>query len=104
MDDEGTSKATTSRATWQSAYSMFGPFAIANFIMLIALILFAVFQPKVSDPNTHWALAMVAGVLLVAGGFMVKGILRFKRVHQSHREDQRRIAAGLPLEPEQPED
>jgi len=72
--------------------------------MLVAIILGAVFQPKVNDPNTLWALVLVAVVMLVAGGFMVAGALRFKRVHKSHREDQRLIAAGLPLEPEQPED
>lgn len=104
MGDEGTRKVTISRSTWQAVYSMFGPYAIANLFMLVAIILFAVLQPKANDPNTYWALAVVAGLLLVAGVFLVMGTLRFERVHKSHREDQRRIAAGLTLELEEPED
>ncbi|WP_223916290.1 hypothetical protein [Arthrobacter sp. NicSoilC12] len=104
MDVEGTGKARSSKATWQSVYSMFGPLKIANLTMLIAIILAVMFQPKANDPSTYWAAAMVAFVMLVAGFFLVRGGLRLKRVRASAREDRRRIAAGLPLDPENPED
>lgn len=95
---------TTSRATFQAISSMFGPYGIANVLMLGALLLFVVFQPAVNDPGTHWALVMVAIILLAAVVFVVKGTLRLKHVGKSAREDRRRVAAGLSLDPEQPED
>ena len=95
---------TTSRATFQAISSMFGPYGIANLLMLVALILFVVFQPKVNDPGTHWALVMVGVILLAAVVFVVKGTLRLRHVGKSAREDRRRLAAGLPIDPEQPGD
>ena len=97
-------KLTTSRSTWQAVYSMFGPFAIANLTMLLVIIVLAIFQPKASDPSTYWAIELMAVLMLVAGGLMLKGLLRFRLVHRSHKEGQRRIAAGLPLEPERDDD
>lgn len=90
--------------TWQAVYSMFGPYAIGNLIMLVAIIVAVVFQPKFGDPNSFWVAAIEAGLLLVAGIFVVKGTLRLRQVRKSAREDKRRISAGLPLEPEDPED
>lgn len=95
---------TTSRNTWQAVYSMFGPFAISNLTLLLVLITYVVFQPKASDPSTYWAIGLLAVLMLVAGVLMVKGLLRFKLVHKEHKEDRRRIAAGLPLEPEHDDD
>ena len=85
-------------------YSMFGPFAIANFTMFLVLILYVIVQPKASDPSTYWAIGLMAVLMLVAGGLMVNGLFRFRLVHKSHKEDRRRIAAGLPLEPERDDD
>lgn len=93
----------TSKATWQAFYSMDGPFAISNLILLGALILIAVLRPNLDDPNTHWTLAVVAVLFLVAGGFKVQGVLRLKSVHKSAKEDRRRIAEGLPLDPDERE-
>lgn len=94
----------TSKTTWQAVYSMFGPYAIANLIMLIVIVVAVVFQPKFGDPNSYWSTAVEAALLLVAGIFVVKGTLRLRQVRKSAREDKRRISAGLPLEPEEPED
>ena len=99
-----TGKVTTSKATWHAIYSMFGPLKIANLLMLVAIILAIVFQPKYGDPDSFWPGAMVIGVMLVAGVFLVKGGLRLRQVRKSGKEDRRRIAAGLPLDPEEPED
>lgn len=85
-------------------YSMFGPFAVADFTMILVVIVLAAFQPKASDPSTHWAIALMAVLMLVAGGLMVKGLLRLRLVRRSQKEDRRRIAAGLPLEPEHDHD
>lgn len=104
MDVEGTGKGRSSKATWQSVYSMLGPLKIANLTMLVAIILAVVFQPKANDPSTYWAATMVAFVMLVAGFFLVRGGLRLKRVRSSAAENRRRIAAALPLDPEDPED
>ena len=98
-----TSKVKSSKATWDAFYSMDGPSAISNIIVLVALILFAVSQPDVDDPSTYWALALVAVLFLVAGGFQVQAALRLKRVYRSAKEDRRRIAEGLPLDPGEPE-
>ncbi|WP_026538718.1 hypothetical protein [Arthrobacter sp. 9MFCol3.1] len=93
----------TSKDTWRAVYSMFGPYAIANLFMLVAFIFLAVAQPNLDDENTYWALVVGAVLMLAAGGFLVAGLLRFKGVHISHKADRRRIAAGLPLEPEEPQ-
>lgn len=85
-------------------YSMFGPMAVANFTLILVVIVLAVFQPKASDPSTYWAIALMAVLMLVAGGLMVKGMLRLRLLRKSHKEDRRRIAAGLPLEPERDDD
>jgi membrane protein YdbS with pleckstrin-like domain len=95
---------TTSRNTWQAVYSMFGPMAVANFTMLLVIVVFVVFQPKASDPSTYWAIALMAVLMLIAGVLMVKGMLRLRLVRKSHKEDRRRIAAGLTLEPERDDD
>jgi len=104
MDVEGTGRARSSKATWHSVYSMLGPLKVANLTMLVAIILAVVFQPKANDPSTYWAAVVVAFVMLVAAFFLVRGGLRSKRVRTSAAEDRRRIAAGLPLDPEDPED
>jgi ABC-type Co2+ transport system permease subunit len=83
---------------------MLGPYAIANLIMLVAIIVAVVFQPKFGDPNSYLPAAIEAGLLLVAGIFVVKGTLRLRQVRRSGREDERRISAGLPLDPEEHED
>jgi len=93
-----------SRNTWQAMYTMFGPMALSNFTMLLVLILYVILQPKVNDPSTYWAIGVLALLMLVAGVLMVKGLFRFRLVHRAHKEDQRRIAAGLPLEPERDDD
>ena len=100
MGDDGTSKVTSSRATWRAVYSMFGPYAIANVFMVVAIVLAIVFQPKYGDPESLWPAVTMAGVMFVAGIFVVKGSLRLRQVGKSAREDRRRIAAGLPLDPE----
>ncbi|WP_442542521.1 hypothetical protein ACSBOX_11255 [Arthrobacter sp. KN11-1C] len=97
-------RPTTSRNTWQAVYSMFGPMAVANFTMLLVIVVLVVFQPKASDPSTYWAIALMAALMLVAGGLMLKGLLRLRLVRKEHKEDRRRIAAGLPLEPEHDDD
>lgn len=56
-----------SEATWRAFYSMLGPYAIANFILIGMLILF-VFEPSVNDPSTYWVIAVMAIMFLVAGG------------------------------------
>jgi hypothetical protein len=83
---------------------MFGPFAIANITLFLVLIVYVIFQPKASDPSTYWAIGLLAILMLVAGGLMLKGLLRFRLVHRSHKEDQWRIAVGRPLEPERDDD
>lgn len=95
-------KVKSSKATWDAYYSMDGPFAISNFILLIAFILLAVSQPNLDDPSTYWALVIGAVLFLLAGGFKVQGALRLKRVFRSAKEDRRRVAEGLPLDPEEP--
>lgn len=82
---------------------MLGPYAIANFILIGMLVLF-VFEPSVNDPSTYWVIAAMAVMFLVAGGLIVQGTLRHKNIRKSAIEDRRRIAAGLPLEREDPED
>jgi hypothetical protein len=94
----------TSKATFQAMSSMFKPYGIANVIAFIAMILFFVFQPKVNDPSTHWTLVMVGILLLLSIVFVVKGTLRLKQIKKSTMEDRRRWAAGLPVDPEAPED
>ncbi|WP_442545202.1 hypothetical protein ACSBOX_05870 [Arthrobacter sp. KN11-1C] len=91
---------TTSRNTWQAVYSMFGPMAVSNFTLLLVIVVLVVFQPKASDPSTYWAIALMAALMLVAGALKVKGLLRLRLVRKEHKEDQRRVAAGLPLEPD----
>jgi hypothetical protein len=93
----------TSAATWRAFYSMLGPYATANFILIGMLALF-VFKPSVNDPSTYWVLAVMVIMILVAGGFIVKGTLRHKTILKSAKEDRRRLAAGLPLDAEDPED
>lgn len=95
---------TSSRATWQAFYSMLGPFAIAQGFMLVMLIVLAVFQPAISRPDTYLSLAVVVLLLLVAGCFVVAGMHRFLHLRKSAKEDRRRIASGLPLELESPDD
>ena len=90
----------TSKATWQAFYSMNGPFAVAQGFLFVMLIVFAIFQPAVDRPETYPSLVIVVLLFLVAGGFMVAGTFRFLRLRKSDKEDRRRIAAGLPLEPE----
>jgi uncharacterized BrkB/YihY/UPF0761 family membrane protein len=97
-------RSTTSRNTWQAVYSMFGPFAVANFTLFLVLILYVVLQPKASDPSTYWAIALMAVLMLIAGGLMVSGMVRLRLVRKAHKEDRRRIAAGLPLAPEHDDD
>ena len=96
-------KVKSSKATWDAFYSMDGPLAISNIILLLAVILFAVSRPNVDDPSTYWALALGAVLFLLAGGFKVQGALRLKRVYRSAKKDRRRIAEGLPLDPDEPE-
>lgn len=85
-------------------YSTFGPLALSNFTMLMVLIAYVILQPKASDPSTYWAIGVIAVLTLVAGALMLKGLFRFRTVHRSHKDDQRRTAAGLPLEPERDDD
>jgi hypothetical protein len=96
-------KVPTSKATWDAYDFMHGPLAISNFILLGAIILFAVIQPNLDDPSTYWALALGAILLVVAGGFKVQGAFRLRGIFRSAREDRRRIAEGLPLDPDEPE-
>ena len=93
----------SSNATWNAVFSMFGPYFIANVIMLIAIIFFWVTQPKINDPSTYWSIALVSLLLLEAALFVVKGARGLRRVNAEAREDRRRHAAGLPLEREEPE-
>lgn len=95
MDDDGTSKTPTGEATWGAFYSMLGPYAIANFILIGALALF-VFEPSVYDPSTYWVIAAMAIMFLVAGVFIVRGTLRHKNIRKSAKEDRRRISLGFP--------
>ncbi|UKA59389.1 hypothetical protein [Arthrobacter sp. FW306-2-2C-D06B] len=95
---------TNGRNTWQAVYSMFGRMAVANFTLLLVVVVLVVFQPKASDPSSYWAIALMAVLMLVTGGLMVKGMLRLRLVRKSHKEDRRRIAAGLTLEPERDDD
>jgi amino acid transporter len=83
--------------------STFKPYGIANIITFIAMILFLIFQPKVNEPSTHWALVMVGILLLLAIVFVVKGTLRLKQIKKSAMEDRRRLATGLPVDPEDSE-
>jgi hypothetical protein len=92
-----------SEATWRAFYSMLGPYATANFILIGMLALF-VFKPSVNDPSTYWTMAVMVIMILVAGGFIVKGTLRHKSILKSAEQDRKRLAAGLPLDPEDPED
>ncbi len=85
-------------------YSMFGPMAVANFTLMLVVVVLVVFQPKATDPSTYWAIGLMAVLMLIAGGLMVKGLLRLRLVRKEHKEDRRRIAAGLPLEPEHDDD
>ena len=95
--------ARSSKATWDAVFSMFGPYFIANIIMLITIVFFVVTQPKINDPSTYWSIALVGLLLLAAVVFVVKGALGLRRVTAEAREDRRRLAAGLPLEREEPE-
>ncbi|XAS74016.1 hypothetical protein VUN82_09365 [Micrococcaceae bacterium Sec5.1] len=90
----------SSKATWNAVLSMFGPYFIANLIMLVAIIFFWVTQPKINDPSTYWSIALVGLLLLAAALFVVKGARGLQRVNAEAREDRRRHAAGLPLERE----
>jgi hypothetical protein len=77
---------------------------IANFTLMLVVVVLVVFQPKACDPSTYWAIGLMAVLMLIAGGLMVKGFLRLRLVHKAHKEDRQRIAAGLPLEPERDDD
>ncbi|WP_136017910.1 hypothetical protein [Arthrobacter silvisoli] len=99
----------SSKATWRAVFSMFGPYAVANMVMIAAIVVFAVFQPDLHGPpetwtaTTIWSAATIVVLVLTSFGFVVKGALRLRLVYKEAREDRRRIAAGLPLNPEEPE-
>ncbi|WP_416416147.1 hypothetical protein [Paenarthrobacter aromaticivorans] len=95
--------ARSSKATWNAVFSMFGPYFIANIIMLITIIFFVVTQPKINDPSTYWSIVLVGLLLLAAVVFVVKGALGLRRVNAEAREGRRRHGAGLPLEREERE-
>jgi hypothetical protein len=96
----------SSRKTWDAVFSTFGPYAVANILMLLAIVVFIVFQPDLSGPTDTWTLktllscVAIGTIMLVAGGFILKGVLGLRKVNQSAREDRRRVEAGLPLDPE----
>ena len=79
----------SSKATWNAVSSMFGPYFIANVIMLVAIIFFWVTQPKINDPSTYWSIALVGLLLLAAALFVVKGARGLRRVNADAREDRR---------------
>lgn len=76
--------------------------------MLIAIVLFIVFQPDLSGPTelwtakTIWSCVAIGAILVTAGVFIMKGGLRLRQVFQSAREDRLRTRAGLPVDPEEP--
>lgn len=93
-------KQTVSRTTKQASFSMFGPFTIANFIMVAGVLFLLISQPKYGSPDTYWAAVVFGLFMLVALAFIIKGGLRLRNVRRSASEDRRRNAAGLPLDPE----
>ncbi|MFJ4207926.1 hypothetical protein ACIPY2_05605 [Paenarthrobacter sp. NPDC089675] len=94
-------KNRSSATTWNAVFATFGPYTIANGLMLLALVLFLIFGPEVDDSGTYWSIGLIRLVMLAAGIFIFKGALGLRKVNASSREDRRRIAAGLPLEREQ---
>lgn len=92
-------KQTTSKATWRAVDSIFGPFTIGNIFLIAGIIIFGIFQPE-GAPIPLWAGLTVALFMLVGVGFVIKGVIRTKNIRKSAKEDRRRLAAGLPLDPE----
>lgn len=92
-------KDKSSKATWDAFFAMFGPFQLANVLMLSAILALVIFRPNIGDSATHWSIALVA-VLIVAAGVLVAvgGGSRLKRLRESAQGDHRRLAHGLPLE------
>lgn len=96
----------SSRKTWDAVFATFGPYAVANIFMLLAIVVAIVFQPNLSGPSDSWTMqtlvsCVAIGILmLVAGGFILKGLLGLRNVARSAREDRRRVEAGLPLDPD----
>ncbi|KUM34889.1 hypothetical protein AR689_12390 [Arthrobacter sp. EpRS71] len=92
-------KDRSSKATWDAFFAIFGPFQLANILMLLAILALVIFRPNIGDSATHWSIALVA-VLIVTAGVLVAvgGGSRLKRLRESARDDRRRLAQGLPLD------
>jgi O-antigen/teichoic acid export membrane protein len=94
----------SSRATRNAFFSLFGPFSVANFLLLLMFLVLLVFRPSGYDSSTYWALALMAFLGISALVVVIVGARGgLKRLTASAKEDRRRIAAGLPLDPEDQE-
>lgn len=94
----------SSRATWDAFFAMFGPFHFGNILMLLSILVLVIFRPNADDPGTYWAIGLVALLMITAAVFIIGGGgRRLLRLLESGRQDRRRIQAGLPLEPEEPQ-
>jgi membrane protein implicated in regulation of membrane protease activity len=93
----------SSKATENVAFSLMGGSSIATFLMGLALLVLLTFRPSSYDPSTYWAIALTAFLCVSALVIVIVRALRgLKRLNASVKEDRRRIAAGLPLERDEP--
>ncbi len=56
-------------------FATFGPYTIANGLMLLALILFLIFGPDVDDSGTYWSIGLIGLVMLAAASSSLGGRL-----------------------------
>lgn len=94
----------SSRATEDVALSLMGGSSVVFFLALLAFLVMLMVRPRVGDPSTYWAIALMAFLLITALVIVVvRGVRGLKRLNASAKEDRRRIAAGLPLERDDPQ-
>jgi hypothetical protein len=92
----------SSKATENVVFSLIGGSSTATLLMFLALLVLLIFRPSSYDPSTYWAMALIA-ILCVSALVIatVRGLRGLKRLNASVKEDRRRIAAGLPVEPDE---
>jgi len=97
-------ESRSSRATEDIALAHLGGSFVAYVLMLLAFLVLLIFRPSAYDPSTYWAMALMAFLFVTALIIViVRGVRGLKRLNASVKEDRRRIAAGLPLEREDPQ-
>ena len=94
----------SSKATQDAAFFVYRGSTLGKFLALLAFLVVLIFRPNSYDPSTYWAIALVV-VLFVAALVIViaRGVRGLKVLNDSAKEDRRRIAAGLPLERQEPQ-